>query len=218
MIAVGLVDDHSITRHGIRTILELNSEIKVILEATHGLDLLNQLETARQEPDIVMMDINMPVMNGFKTVQELQLKFPAIRIIIFSLIAEEDTIINMISSGACGYIPKNADPAILANAVISVYENGFYLGKWAKKEYFSRSGTVKKREGFSGKQFLSAKELQFMNLAATNLSYQEIAAEMNVQPKTVENYRDSLFRKLDLKNRAALALYGYKNGLLDLFE
>jgi len=218
MIAVGLVDDHSITRHGIRTILELNSEIKVILEATHGLDLLNQLETARQEPDIVMMDINMPVMNGFKTVQELQLKFPAIRIIIFSLIAEEDTIINMISSGACGYIPKNADPAILANAVISVYENGFYLGKWAKKEYFSRSGTVKKREGFSGKQFLSAKELQFMNLAATNLSYKEIAAEMNVQPKTVENYRDSLFRKLDLKNRAALALYGYKNGLLDLFE
>jgi DNA-binding NarL/FixJ family response regulator len=218
MISVGLVDDHSITRHGIRKILELHNDIKVILEASHGLDLLDQLDKARSVPDIIIMDINMPVMNGFKAVQQLQLKFPKIKIIILSLITEEDTIINMINSGVCGYIPKSADPAIFANAVIAVFKNGFYLGKLVKKEYFSNSQTALKREGFTGKKFLSPKELHFMRLAATNLSYPEIAIEMKVKPKTVENYRDSLFHKLDIKNRAALALYGYKHGLLDFFE
>ena len=218
MIFVALVDDHVITRNGIKNVIELNPEIKVVLEASNGMQLLKQLKTAAQLPDIAILDINMPVMNGFETVKVLQQNYHSIKIITFSLIYEEDTIINMINSGACGYITKSADPSTLADAIITVYTKGFYLGDLVKNEYFSKYDTVKKKSGFKGKQYISPKEIEFIKLAATNLNYKEIAEIMEVSPKTIENYRDSLFLKLEIKNRAALALYGFKNGLVSLFE
>jgi two-component system invasion response regulator UvrY len=214
MITVALADDHLITRAGIRTILELNRHIKVVLEASNGLELLDKL-SKNPIPDIAIMDINMPVMNGFETVKELQKRNLPIKVIAFSLIYEEDAVINMITLGASGYIPKSADPFTLADAIISVHEHGFYLGELVKKEYFHKNSTVKRTPAFTGKQHLTQKEVAFIKHAATNLTYKEIAELMKISPKTVENYRDSLFQKLEIKNRAALALYGLKNGLVD---
>jgi two-component system invasion response regulator UvrY len=217
MIQLALVDDHVITRKGIKTILELHPDLKVVLEASNGKELLETL-AAIKPPDVIILDINMPMMNGYQTIEELQVKYPAIKVIAFSLIEEEDTVINMISLGACGYINKNADPSTLADAVITAHKKGFYLSELVKKEYFRKYATDKKRPGFNGKQYLSPKEIQFLKLAASNLNYKEIAVIMEISPKTVENYRDSLFMKLDIKNRAALTLYGLKNGLIDLFD
>jgi two-component system invasion response regulator UvrY len=217
MIHLALVDDHVVTRKGIKTILELHPDLKVVMEASNGKELLKNLATINL-PDIIILDINMPLMNGYETIEELQLKYPAIKVIAFSFLDGEDTVINMISSGACGYINKNADPSTLADAVITVHKKGFYLSELVKKEYFRNYNPDKKRAGFHGKQYLSPKEIQFLKLAATNLNYKEIAAIMEISPKTVENYRDSLFMKLDIKNRAALTLYGLKNGLIDLFD
>lgn len=216
MISLALVDDHVITRKGIKTIIELHPGIRVILEASNGKELLEKLVPARL-PDIVILDINMPVMNGFQTIRELQARHPSIKIIVYSLIYEEDTVINMIVSGACGYITKSADPSTLAKAIITVHTKGFYLGELVKKEYFRKSTTDKKRLGFNGKKYLSPRELEFIKLAATSLTYKEIAEIMEVSPKTIENYRDSLFQKLEIKNRAALVLFGFKNGLVTIF-
>lgn len=216
MISVALADDHGMTRTGIKTILQLNRYIRVTIEASSGTELLEKLSHTEQLPDVAMIDINMPQLNGFDTVRAMQLKYPLVKIIACSLIAEEDAVINMIALGACGYIAKSADPLHLAEAVIAVHEKGFYLGDLVKKEYFNTDATVKRRAAFTGKQLLTPKEVAFMQLAATNLNYKEIADRMEVSPKTVENYRDSLFMKLDIKNRAALVLYALKNGLIDL--
>lgn len=217
MIQLALVDDHVVTRKGIKTILELHPDLKVVLEASNGKELLENLAGIKP-PDIIILDINMPLMNGYQTIEELQVKYPGIKVIVFSLINEEDAVINMISSGACGYINKNTDPSTLADAVITAHKKGFYLSELVKKEYFRKSAVDKKRPGFNGKQYLSPKEIQFLQLAASNLNYKEIAAIMEISPKTLENYRDSLFMKLDIKNRASLTLYGLKNGLIDLFD
>jgi len=217
MITLALVDDHEITRKGIKTIIELHPNIKVILEASNGKELLDQLENARVLPAVAILDIAMPVMNGFTTIDELQEKYPSVKIIVFSLLYEEDTVINMITRGACGYITKSADPSSLAEAVSTVQTKGFYLGELVKKEYFRKNSLREKKSGFTGKQYLSQKEVEFIKLAATNLNYKEIAEIMEVKPKTIENYRDSLFQKLEIKNRAALVLYGFKNGLVNIF-
>ena len=219
MIHLALVDDHQITRKGIKTIIEFNPEIKVSLEASNGKELLDKLSLSQTHtPDIVIMDINMPIMNGFDTIKVLVAKYPNIKVIIFSLILEEDTIINMISSGACAYITKNADPSKLADAVITVHTKGFYLCDLVKQEYFSNYSKKKTKPGFSGKLYLTPKEIQLIKLAATNLSYKEMADQMGLQPKTISNYRDKLFQKLDITNRAALVIYGFRNGIINNFH
>lgn len=213
MILVALVDDHTITRRGIKTVLELHPEIQVSFEAANGIELLEKIK-GNPLPDIVILDINMPEMNGFQTIRHLTEKFATIKIIVFSLINEKDTVLNMINSGACGFISKSADPDTLANAVLSVIASGYYLSELVKKAYFQNAKLHKTKPGFNGRQYLTPKELEFIRLSATNLNYKEIAIELTVSPKTLENYRDSLFSKLSINNRAALVLFGIKNGLI----
>ncbi|MES2002887.1 MAG: response regulator transcription factor [Bacteroidota bacterium] len=216
MIQVALVDDHAVTRKGIKTIIELNPAIKVTLEASDGEEFLRLLSKQQAIPDVVMLDLTMPRLNGMDTIVRLKESYPSIYILVFSLISEEDSIINMITKGACGYIHKGADPAILSNAIIEVYNKGFYLGHLVKKEYFKQNSITEKKPGFNGKHFLTERELQFIRLSASNLNYKEIADIMEIKPKTLENYRDSLFQKLSINNRAALTLYGLKNGIVNL--
>ena len=214
MITLGLIDDHVITRKGIKTVLELQEDIQVILEAKNGEELLQILKDAPQLPSVLILDINMPTMNGISTIDAVKELYPSIQILIFTLLDEEDAVINMITRGASGYLPKSADPAILVLAVRQIVECGFYLGLLVKKEYFRRQLDPKRNQGFYGKEFLSSRELEYIKLAATNLTYSEIAKNMDVRPKTLENYRDSVFLKLGINNRAALAIYALKNGLL----
>lgn len=217
MIKLALVDDHIVTRKGIRTIIEMHHEIRVILEASNGKELLQSLSKTDNHPDIILLDISMPVMNGFDTIEVLQTRHPSIKVIIFSLLGEEDTVIHMIRKGACGYIQKNTDPLQLASIINTVQTTGFYIGDLVKKDYFQNNLQGKRKGNFLGKNVLSPKELEFIRLSSTNLNYKEIAEKMEVSPKTIENYRDSLFQKLEIKNRAALALYAFKNGLIDNF-
>jgi DNA-binding NarL/FixJ family response regulator len=216
MISLALVDDHITTRKGIKTLLELNKDIRVIVEASNGKEFLDKLLPGKL-PDIAIIDINMPEMNGYELARQMQLHYPSVKMIVLSLIREEDAVMNMISCGACGFISKSADPSALTKAVTTVYTKGFYFGGLAKKEYFGKEVMAKRPLGFNGRQYLSQKELSFINLAATDLNYKEIAEIMQVSPKTVENYRDNIFEKLAIKSRAALVLYAFKNGLIDMF-
>jgi len=216
IIRVALVDDHAVTRKGIKTIIELHPSIKVILEASDGEEFLNLIPKQPHLPDVVMLDISMPRLNGMDTIKYLKNSYPSILILVFSLISEEDSIMNMISKGACGFIHKSADPATLADAITDVFNTGFYLGDLVKREYFKKNTLQEKKAGFNGRHFLTERELQFIRLSASNLNYKEIAAIMEIKPKTLENYRDSLFLKLAINNRAALTLYGIKNGIVSV--
>lgn len=217
MILLALVDDHAITRKGIKSILEMSPEIKVIAEASNGKEILELLGQLPELPDILLLDISMPVMNGFDTLKQLQKRYPSIKVIIFSMLSQEDTVIHMIQNGASGFINKNTDPSMLAKIVVKVNQTGYYLGDIVKKKYFKKMGNPRKEGMFIGKKVLSPKEIAFIRLSTSNLNYKEIAEILEVSPKTIENYRDSLFQKLEIKNRAALALYAFQNGIIDPF-
>jgi DNA-binding NarL/FixJ family response regulator len=221
MISVAIVDDHVVTRSGIKTVLELSKEISVTIEASNGKELKEALESGKTVPDIVILDNSMPVMNGAQTIGFLTSNYPTTYILVFSMLYEEDSIVDMIARGACGYLSKSSDPDILIQAVKTVYSKGFYLNDLVKKEYFKNRPNrpnEKAKTGFYGKVPLTQKEVAFVRLAASSHSYAEIAALLEVRPKTIENYRDSVFQKLNINNRAALTVYAYKNGLIDFFQ
>ena len=217
-IQLGLVDDHIITRTGLKTYIELNKDIKVSLEAGNGKELFQLLAKTSTLPDIILLDISMPKMNGFEAISVLQEKYASIKVLIFSMIIEEDTVMHMIRRGACGFISKSSDPEIILKAILTVAKAGYYFGNLTKKEFFRRDFIRAGSGTFIGNHHITPKELEFIRLASSNLSYQEIAEYMKVSYKTVENYRDSLFHKLEIKNRAALVYYAFKSGLIDGFS
>ncbi len=212
---IGLVDDHIITRRGIKTLLELNKQYKIVLESSTGKELLKELKNAELIPDLLIMDLSMPELDGYATITEVTRLYPATKILIFSLYQAEDAILNGISRGACGYLHKSADPDLLSVAVNAIMLYGFYFNEQIKKR-IQIAQSPKSSTGFHGKQRLTEKELEFIRLASSNLTYKDIAAQMKVQPKTLENYRDSVFQKLGINNRAALTLYAMQNGIVHL--
>lgn len=215
-LTVGLVDDHAITRKGLKTLLEMTNQYDVILEASTGKELIHLLQISSQHPDMIILDVSMPELDGYQTLTTVNSTYPLIKILIFSFYHTEDVILNVLNKGACGYVSKNADPEILLEAIQSVSQYGFYLNDQQKRK-LGQQRTQKSRTGFHGKHVLSEKEIQFIRFATSNLTYKEIAIAMNVPPKTLENYRDSVFQKLGINNRAALTLYAIQNGIVQLF-
>lgn len=214
-IKIGLVDDHAITRKGIKTLLESSKQYQVIIEASNGKELISLLKNGII-PDVLILDLSMPNMSGFDVIREVTQLYPAVIIFIFSLYQSEDVMLNAIHQGASGYLSKSADPAILQAAIQSVVEYGFYIPDQIKRKY-SQIAKIPKQKGFRGKELLTEKEIQYIILASSNLTYREIAIKLNVQPKTLENYRDSVFSKLGINNRAALTFYAIENGIIQLF-
>ncbi len=216
MITIGLVDDHSITRKGIKTLLETDNQFKVVIEAQNGKEVLQQLKKSTTLPEVLILDLSMPDMDGFETINQLSTSYPSIKILIFSFYEAEDAILHAINKGASGFLFKTADPDKLLHAVQDVVKYGFYINDQIKKNY-SLIKNTKTGKGFYGKQKLTEKEIQFIRLASSNLTYKEIAVEMNIQLKTIENHRDNIFQKLGINNRAALTLYAIQNGIVRLF-
>lgn len=213
---IGIVDDHSITRKGVVTLLAMTNQFEVILEASSGKEILKSLSKLKTLPEIIILDLSMPDMDGYQTLIELNTTYPAIKILIFTFYQAEDVMLNAINKGACGFLNKAADPDLLLQAVQSIAHFGFYLTDQIKKKY-SLKNPPKNLKGFHGKQVLTEKEIHFIRLASSNLTYKEIAQTMEVSPKTLENYRDSTFQKLGINNRAALTLYAIQNGIVHLF-
>lgn len=216
MIKIALVDDHIIARRGLKAIFEIENDIEVIWEASNGKELIDNLVNTISIPDIIVLDINMPVLSGIEVIDKVKSIYPKVSILVFSLLYSEDTVINMITKGACGYLSKTADPEIFPEVIRQIHRSGFYLGGLVKKEFFKKYNSIKRKPGFYGKEFLTAKEVEFIKLSSSNLSYKDIAAHLNINPKSVENYRDSLFQKLDINNRAALTVFAYESGIVNL--
>ena len=218
MTNIALVDDHIALRNGIRSTIENNKTFRVILEAANGSELLDMLSNTNHLPDIVLLDIQMPIMNGQDTIDQVRARWPEIKFIIYSFYAEIDRVLDMINRGACAYINKSSKPETLNKAITAVQKQGYFIGDMVKIEYFSNKSASLKKGAFYGTVTLTPKEVEFIRLSATDLNYHEIANLMGVSYKTLENYRDNLLKKLDLKNRISIAVYGIKNGIVNLEE
>jgi two-component system, NarL family, invasion response regulator UvrY len=161
-----------------------------------------------------LLDVNMPEMDGFETASWLNKNYPKIKILALSMFSDEKTIIKMLRMGAKGYILKNIDPDELKNALDSVMKKNFYLSEYISGKIIS--GLHKDVDRIEDPEPLTPREKDFLRLICSEITYKDIAAKMYVSPRTVDEYRNSLFEKLKVKSRVGLVMYAIRNGLVDV--
>lgn len=210
MIKVILVDDHIVLRKSLAVLIGMLQGFTIIGQADNGQQFINQLDEA-ELPDIVLMDITMPVMDGVETTKWLKQNYPSIRVVALSMLKNDLIVIRMLKNGARGYLLKDCDPTELKQAIIEVHEKGYYYNEWLTPK-MKRIGMEENL--LPSKIMMNERELIFLRLCCTEKTYKEIADEMGVSVRTVDGYRDALFQKLQVSTRVGLVLYAIKNELV----
>lgn len=215
---IAIIDDHRLVAAGIADLIRKFENYDVQLMAENGLDLLSQLEQSSQLPDIALVDVNMPEMDGFETTEQLRLRYPAIRVLVLSMEDREDQIIRMIRNGARGYLLKDCRPAELRQAFDDVMSKGFYYSDFLANHLVNNLVAPSTHPVSTPPQSfnLNDREQEFLTLACSELTYNEIADRMFVSPRTVEGYRDSVFQKLNVKTRVGMVLVAIKHRLVKI--
>ncbi|WEK36620.1 MAG: response regulator transcription factor [Candidatus Pseudobacter hemicellulosilyticus] len=211
-ISVALVDDHVLLRNGLAALVR-NIGHEVVIEAGDGKDLISKLPRSPL-PDVVLMDINMPGMNGYETTLWLKQQLPAIRVLALSMYDDESAILRMLRSGARGYILKDSDTPELRIAIDAVITKGFYYTDMITGKLIHSIKTPEDEHGHRKALHLNERELEFLKLACSEMTYKEIADRMHLSPRTIDGYRDTLFEKLNIKTRVGLAIYAIKHGIV----
>lgn len=208
---VVVVDDHLLLSQAIQTMVNTFEKFDVLYTCKNGQELIDKFKDSNNIPHVVLMDINMPIMNGIETTEWISINYPKVNVIALSVEDEDFTILKMLKAGAGGYLLKDTEKAVLEKALLEIAENGFYHTKNVTTILMnSLSGNdVKEIE-------INDKERQFLKLSCTELTYKEIADQMNLSPKTIDNYRNSLFCKLNVKNRVGMVTYAIKNKIYTL--
>ena len=213
--SVVIVDDHILIAQALTGIIEKFKDYRVLYEVANGGMLIEKMKLPQNIPDIVLLDITMPVMDGFETARWLSLNHPAILIMALSMQDEEEMLIKMIRCGARGYLLKNIHPTELEKALGDLVTKGYYYPDWMTRKVIQ---TMSGKDIFyeEAKVKLQEREIEFLHYAASELTYKEIAEKMFCSPRTVESYRDSLFEKLGYKTRIGLVMYALKKGIIKL--
>jgi len=216
-LKLGVVDDHKLFRKGLITLIEMAyPNFEILFEADNGLDLQRKI-TKKNLPEIIMMDVNMPGMDGFESVQWLKENHPDIKVLVVSMVEKEETIVKMLKLGVKGYLSKDVEPHELGEALRSIINRGFYY-----TDYLTGKLVMSIQSEGSGKEKakvlhqMNDREKLFLELACSELTYHEIADKMFLSPKTIDGYRNALFEKLNVKSRVGLALYAVRHGLVPL--
>ena len=208
-INIAIVDDHTLFRNGLAALMNEFEELNVIFSAGNG-EQMQQILAKSPLPDIILMDINMPVMDGYKATAWLKETYPNIKVLAISMFDDEKAVIGMIKNGACGYVLKESKPREVLEAIKTIFSKGVYINELVSGKLLYSIANQENAPLFS------AKEIEFLKLCCSELTYKEIADRMCVSPRTVDNYRESLFQKLNLKSRTGLVLYAIKNQLIRL--
>jgi len=204
--SVVIVEDHILLSQALAGLVNGFSKFKILYLCKNGRELLTRLKDPKNIPDIVLMDINMPIMNGIETTIALKEEHPDVNVLALSVEEDEKTILKMLRAGAKGYLLKDTEKSILENALVEVQETGFYHTKDVTNLLLGSLNPKKEN-----KVILKEREMEFIKHACTEKTYKEIASDMFLSPKTIEGYRDSIFEKLHLKNRTGLVIYAIKN-------
>jgi two-component system, NarL family, invasion response regulator UvrY len=211
---VAIIDDHNLLRTALARLVNSFEGYMVVLEANNGKDLRTQI-MQHLVPDIVLLDVNMPEMDGFETTHWLHKNYPHIKVLVLSMMSDEKTIIKMFRLGAKGYLLKNTDHEELKKALDSVMNKNVYLSEYVSDKLVSGLHKDADRED-SKPLILNEKEKEFLRWTCTELSYKEIAEKMFLSPRTIDDYRQSLFGKLNVHSRVGLVMYTIKNGMVEI--
>lgn len=213
-IQIGLVDDHSLFRSGIAALLNEVGGVDILFEAANGADCI-QLLTRHTTVQVILMDINMPVMDGYDTTSAIKQKYPHIHILALSMYDEDAAIIKMLKAGAGGYVLKESNPKELQRAIVEINTSGFYTNQLVSGRLI-RSLQHKENKEAAFNKHLTDKEIIFLKLCASEMTYKEIADKMGLAARSVDNYRQALFDKLEIKNRVGLVLYALKHNIISV--
>ena len=210
-INVAIVDDHLLINKALQNMISEEHEFEVLMTAKNGEDFIRALEKSQTHPDVTLMDINMPFKNGIETTKHLSEHYPDLKIIALTMDDDEATIIKMIKAGAKGYLLKDMQPRNLFQAIKTVQEKGVFY-----TDFVTQSLLNVKTEETRTRQIiedLKERELYFIKLSCSEMTYKQIADIMCLSPKTIDGYRDSVFVKLDVKSRVGMVLFAVANEL-----
>ncbi|MDX1954058.1 MAG: response regulator transcription factor [Chitinophagaceae bacterium] len=212
-VPVAIIDDHVLLRSALARLVNTFDQYTVLFEADNGKRLKEQI-LLHQVPEIVLLDVNMPEMDGFETTQWLHKNYPFIKVLVLSMLSDEKTIIKMFRLGARGYLLKNTDPEELRRALDAITNQNVYLSEYVSTKLVT--GLNNASDKVESEVVLNERERDFLRHACTELSYKEIAEKMHLSPRTIDDYRQSLFAKLKVHSRVGLVMYAIRNGIAEV--
>ncbi len=215
-LTVALVDDHSMLRNGLAILVNDLDGYEVVLQSDDGLEFTNNITQQKLSPDIILLDVSMPHMDGFETAKWISTNLPLAKILVLSMFDDEKSIIKMIRNGAKGYILKDSEPQELEIALNDIAYKGYHYSDLVNGKLIHAVNKLDEQSEEERHSKLTGREIEFLKLSCSEMTYKEIANIMYLSVRTIEGYRDNLFIKLNLKTRVGLVLYAIKNKIFEL--
>ncbi len=212
-IKIAIADDHALFRRGMVSLLKTIPDFEVLFEAPNGQELIEQITD--NKPDMVIMDLKMPVMDGMKATEYIHNKWPEIKVLVISMHDEDQFVTHLMELGANGYILKDADPDEVELAIRTIQKEEYYYGPFLNKVMHRRflDKSRKKEATFSNKIHFTERELEVMNLVCDGLTTAQIADKIFLSHRTVDGHRTSIMDKIGVKNTAGVVVFAVKNQL-----
>lgn len=213
---IAVVDDEILFRKGLKGLLEEYKHLEVIIESEHGKDLLEKLRV--RQPDVVILDIQMPVMNGIETTEAIRKRYPKLKIIILTSYGNKELMFSLIEKGANAFLTKNTDIKTIVKAINQVLEKGYYFDYETSQAMVAGIMESNKPKPSFKEPKLSSRELEVLKLICKEHTNREIADILCLSPRTIDTYRENIFQKTGAKNVVGVAFYAVKHKLYDLIE
>lgn len=210
---VVLVDDHILLRSALAGLIDKSDVCNVLYQCNNGLQLVAEF-SKHQTPDVVLLDMNMPEMDGYETAIWLRDHHPEVKILMLTMYDSELALIRLLQVGVKGFLKKDIHPTELVNAIQSVHDHGYYYSSQTSSKLASLFRDSSDKNSLLQKVMLEQQEIEFLKFACTEMTYKEIAQKMSLNPRSIDGIRDNLFSRLDVKSRVGLAMYAIRHGLV----
>lgn len=211
-VTIGIADDQQLFLKSLATLINTFGKFQTVVEGLNGQDLLMKLEAGDHSPDIILLDVNMPVMDGVASARVLADRYPSTKLVALSMKDDDTTIINMLKSGCCAYLVKDIHPDELEKALEEINTKGFYNADSVNIRY--RRLIVQSQKNSEVK--FSDREMAFLKLSCSDKTYKQIASEMNLAERTIDGYREALFEKLNVQSRVGMAMEAIRRQLVSI--
>ena len=212
-IKIMITDDHSMIREGLKNLLELDGDIEVIAEAVDGEDCLEKLEVVK--PDVLLLDINMPKMNGLEVLKNLKARKSKIKVLVLTVHNEIEYLLKAVDIGVNGYVLKDSESSELKKAIFALVEGETYIQPSLIPALNSKM--IEKNEDEVKIDSLTRRELEVLKLLAVGMYNKEVAEKLNISERTVKNHVSNIFKKLEVTDRTQAALFAIRNNLINLY-